>query len=66
MYCHITLLNLKYLFASIYAFYMYAAGYEVYHHPPFLLIGLHSTGCKCKFMKDLSIFNRSFRPSRQG
>jgi hypothetical protein len=27
---------------------MYAGGYEVYHHPPFLLIGLHSIGCKCK------------------
>jgi hypothetical protein len=25
---------------------MYAVGYEVYHHPLFLLIGLHSVGCK--------------------
>jgi hypothetical protein len=34
------LLNLKYLFAPICAFHKYAVGYEVYHHPPFLLIGL--------------------------
>jgi hypothetical protein len=30
-------LNLKYLFALICAFYMYAVGYEVYQHPPLLL-----------------------------
>jgi hypothetical protein len=29
---------------------MYAVGYEVYHHPPYLLIGLHGTGCKCKLI----------------
>jgi hypothetical protein len=29
------LLNLKYLFASICAFYMYAAGYQLYQHPYF-------------------------------
>jgi hypothetical protein len=25
-------------------------GYEVYHHPPFSLIGLHSIACKCKLI----------------
>jgi hypothetical protein len=39
---------MKYLFAPICAFHMYAVGYEVYHHPPCLQIGLHSTGHKCK------------------
>jgi hypothetical protein len=39
---------------------MYVVGYEVYHHPPFLLIALHSTGCNCKFIKDISIFKRPF------
>jgi hypothetical protein len=63
--CHIALLNLKYLFVLILAFHMYAIGYEVNHHPTFLLTGLHSIACKCK-MKDLSIFKRSYRPSRQG
>jgi hypothetical protein len=29
---------------------MYAVGYEVYHHPPYLLTGLHSIGCKCKLI----------------
>jgi hypothetical protein len=31
-----------------------------------LLIGLHSIKCKCQFMKDLSVFKRTLRPSRQG
>jgi hypothetical protein len=60
------LLSLKYLFALICAFHMYAVGYEVYHHPKFLLIGLQSIGCRYKFMKDLSIFERSFHLSQQG
>jgi hypothetical protein len=40
---------------------MDAGGYEVYHHPQFLLISLHSIGCKCKLInfnkynKDLHI-----------
>jgi hypothetical protein len=29
---------------------MYAVGYKVYHHPPVLLMGIHSTGCKCKLI----------------
>jgi hypothetical protein len=40
---------------------MYAVCYEVYHHPPFLRIGLHSIGCKCKlinFMYDVINFNQ--------
>jgi hypothetical protein len=32
------LLNFKYLFAPIYAFQMYAVGYEVYRHPPLTYI----------------------------
>jgi len=36
------------LFASIYTPQKYAVCYEVYHHPPFLLIRLYSTGSKCK------------------
>jgi hypothetical protein len=31
-------------------FHVYAVGYEVYHHPPFALIGLHSIGCKGKLI----------------
>jgi hypothetical protein len=42
--------NLKYLFVPICALHMYAVGHEVYHNPPFLLIGLHSIGCKCKLI----------------
>jgi hypothetical protein len=38
----------------------------VYLHPPFLLIGLRSIGCKCTFMKDLSVFKRLFPLRRQG
>jgi hypothetical protein len=30
---------------------MYAVGYEVNHHPPFLLIDFHIIGCKCKLIK---------------
>jgi hypothetical protein len=41
------------MFVPICAFNMYAVGYEVYHHPPFLLIGLHNTGYKCNFKKVL-------------
>jgi predicted Abi (CAAX) family protease len=48
MLCHIKLLNLKYLFAPICAFHLYAVGYKVYHHPQFLLTGLYSIGCKRK------------------
>jgi hypothetical protein len=29
---------------------MYEAGYEVYHHPPLLLIGNHSIGSKRKLI----------------
>jgi hypothetical protein len=29
---------------------MYAVGCEVYYHPPFLLIGLHSIEYKCKLI----------------
>jgi hypothetical protein len=29
---------------------MYAVGNKVYHHPPFLLIGLYSIVCKCKLI----------------
>lgn len=47
---NIKLLNLKYLFHPICAFHVQAEGYEVYHHPPFLLLCLHTTGCKCKMM----------------
>jgi hypothetical protein len=28
----------------------YTVGYELCHHPPFLLIGLHRIGCKCKLI----------------
>jgi hypothetical protein len=35
----------NYLFAPICAFQMHAVEYKVYHHPPFLLIGLDSIGC---------------------
>jgi hypothetical protein len=35
---------MKYLLVPICAFNMCAAGYEVYHHPQFLLTGLHSIG----------------------
>jgi hypothetical protein len=42
--CHITLLNLKYLFPR-FVLYLYAVGYKVYHHPSFLLISLRSIGC---------------------
>jgi hypothetical protein len=52
--------NLKYLFAFISTFHMYAVGYEVYHYPSFLLVGLHSIGCKCKLINfnqyDLRIY----------
>jgi hypothetical protein len=48
--CHIKLLNLKYLFVPICAFHTYAVGYEVSHHPPFLLIDLHRIGCKRKLI----------------
>jgi hypothetical protein len=34
---YIQLLNLKYLFAPVCAFHMYAVGYKVYHHPLLLL-----------------------------
>jgi hypothetical protein len=44
----IKLLNLINLFALICAFYVYAVGYEVYHHPHFLLIALISIGYRCK------------------
>jgi hypothetical protein len=29
---------------------MCAIGYEVYHHPPCVQIGLHNIGCKCKLI----------------
>jgi hypothetical protein len=29
---------------------MHSVGYTVYHHPPFLLIDLHSAGRKCKLI----------------
>jgi hypothetical protein len=41
---------MKYLFAPICAFHMYAVGYEVNHHPPFSVRRLHITGCKCKLI----------------
>jgi hypothetical protein len=44
------LLHIKYLFAPICAFHMYAVGYEVFHHPPFILIVLHSTGFKRRWI----------------
>jgi hypothetical protein len=37
-------------------------GYEVYHHPQFLLTGLHSIGCKCKLINlnhcDLRVYKQ--------
>jgi hypothetical protein len=39
---------MKYLFAPICAFHVIAVGYEVYHHPPFLLTGPQSIGYKCE------------------
>jgi hypothetical protein len=42
--------TLKHLFAPISAFHVYAVRYEVYHHPPFELIGLHRIWCKCQFI----------------
>jgi hypothetical protein len=35
------------------SFHVYAAGYEEYHHPQFLLISLQSTGCKRKLINQL-------------
>jgi hypothetical protein len=64
LYC-IKLLNLHYLFSPICAFRAYAVGYEMYHHPQFLLTDLNSTECKFKFMKDLSIFKQPFHMSQQ-
>jgi hypothetical protein len=55
--CHIKLLNLKSLFVQIYTFHMHAVRYEVYHHPPFLLRGLHSIRCKCKCIKKTFLFS---------
>jgi hypothetical protein len=46
--CHNKILI--YLFASICTFHIYKVGYEVYHHPPFLLIGLHNIGRMCKLI----------------
>jgi hypothetical protein len=56
--------NLKYLFVPICACHMYAVGYEVYQHPPSLLIGLHSVACKCQLINfnqyDLRVYIRIF------
>jgi hypothetical protein len=49
---------IKSIFALILAFHIYSVGYEVYHHSRFLLTGLHSTGSKCKNVKDVSVFKR--------
>jgi hypothetical protein len=36
--------------------YMYTVGYEVYHHPPFLLLSLHNIVCKRKLV-DFNQYN---------
>jgi hypothetical protein len=53
------------IFVPICAFHIYAVVYKVFCHPPFLLIGLHSNGCMCKFLKDLSILKWSFWLNRR-
>jgi hypothetical protein len=63
--CNIKLINLKDLFASDLSLPHVRGRLRSVSPSPSLLIDLHSTGCKCKFMKDPSIFKRSFRQSRQ-
>jgi hypothetical protein len=46
---------MKHLFAPICAFHVFAVGYEVYHHPPFLLTGLQSIGYKCELFHLINI-----------
>jgi hypothetical protein len=40
---------------------MYAIGCEVYHHPPFLLIAVHSIGSKYTLINLINISSSFFR-----